>query len=56
VPVLELIALGVGLTVLCLVCGWVVSEALLPSRGRGGRSMRVARRPAVDEPVRELVR
>jgi hypothetical protein len=56
VPVLQLIALGMGLTVICLTCGWVLSQALLPSRRRGGRSNRIPRRPAVDEPARELAR
>jgi hypothetical protein len=56
VPVLELVALGVGLTALCLVCGWLLSEALLPRRRRTRRPSRAAERPSVDDAARELVR
>jgi hypothetical protein len=55
VPVLELVVLGVGLTALCLVCGWLLSEALLPRRRRIRRPSRAAERP-LDDAAQELVR
>jgi hypothetical protein len=55
VPVSALLVLGVGLTALCLACGWVASEALLPRRQRGRSARRAAAGTPVDEAARELV-
>jgi hypothetical protein len=56
IPWAEMVGLGVGLSILCLACAWLVSELLLPRRQRP-RSPRVLRdQPPVDELAKELVR
>jgi hypothetical protein len=55
VPVGQLVLLGVGLTAVCLVCGWVTSQALWPGRPGRGRPTSAPRRPRMDEIVREPV-
>jgi hypothetical protein len=56
IPVLQLVALGVGLTALCLLCAWLLSEALLPRRRRTRRGTRAAPRSPVDDIAKELAR
>jgi hypothetical protein len=56
VPVVELLVLGVGLTAICLACGWVASQALWPRRPGRGRPRRARSLPAMDEVLKEPAR
>jgi hypothetical protein len=55
VPWPQLLGLGAGLTVLCLACGWLVSEAMLPRRPRRNRPRPRLAGPALDELAREPI-
>ncbi len=54
VPWGELVGLAAALTMVCLACGWLTSEALWPRHGRGRLTRTLFRRRAVDQLAREI--
>jgi hypothetical protein len=53
IPWPELLAVGVGLSAICLLGGWALSEVLLPRRQRNSGRQRMAMGPRVDELAKE---